>query len=318
MVFPPPKLAVISSAAAVAVGTVLLITTHDEHHQYHNLHHLSHLLNFLHSGTDAVSSWLTPPYLYLLVNAIIISILASAKIHSRAAAASRGDVLDIGRRRRPPSLLLETDGRNSSIGADEIKGLEKGVGEEGEVYAPAPPVLLRDRWDDSDGDHHRDTVAPPPELGSPTSSGEATNFTPSKGGGRKAAGLGISNSKSARRNDTLDSTWNMITDGRHVPITRHLKKSDTWSSSHVSHPSAAAGKAMKESETFIGDAGKAAGSAAAAGKVVRKRGPSLSQEELNRRVEAFINNFNEEMRLQRQESLNRYKESLRGGEVFSF
>ncbi|CAI0439081.1 unnamed protein product [Linum tenue] len=271
IMFPPPKLVAVISSAAVAtvaaVATMSSSTTHDNND--HNLHHLSQLLNFLHSSTAAVSSWLTPPYLYLLVNAIIVSLLASAKIHSRTAAASPGDAVDIGRR-RPPTTLLETDGGSGSI------------------------------------------VAPPPESGSPTP-GEATNFTPSKGGGSKAAAAGLG------RNGTLDSTWNMIREGRHVPITRHLKKSDTWNSSHVSPPPSSAGKAMKKSETFIRDAGKAAGPAVAAGKVVRRRRePSLSQEELNRRVEAFIDNFNEEMRLQRQESLNRYKESLRGGEVFSF
>ncbi|KAL8152181.1 hypothetical protein V2J09_009941 [Rumex salicifolius] len=108
-----------------------------------------------------------------------------------------------------------------------------------------------------------------------------------------------------KRSETLESTWRTITEGRHMPLTRHLKKSDTWenqgrqpASSDPSSPSI-----VKKSDTFTDRTNQSA-------KILKKE-PSLSQDELNRRVEAFINKVNEEMRLQRQQSMQKFKDTTR-------
>lgn len=122
-----------------------------------------------------------------------------------------------------------------------------------------------------------------------------------------------------KRQETLESTWKTITDGRHVPLTRHLRKSDTFEnhgggrSSAVESP--VAQRNVTKSETFRDRTNyEPAGvslSPSSGGRL--RKEASLSQDELNRRVEAFINKFNEEMRLQRQESLNQYTEMVNRG-----
>jgi len=103
----------------------------------------------------------------------------------------------------------------------------------------------------------------------------------------------------AKRHETLESTWKAITEGRSVPLSRHMKKCDTWQSRGNLAPPLE----NKSDETFpdVSTAGR-----------LRKE-PSLSQEELNRRVEAFIRKFNEEMRLQRQQSLEQYMQMVNRG-----
>lgn len=117
-----------------------------------------------------------------------------------------------------------------------------------------------------------------------------------------------------KKQETLESTWKTITEGRAMPLNRHLKKSDTFESQPRRNgvPLAdlnggvggGSGPMMKKSDTFSGMEKSVS--------PVRKE-PSLSQDELNRRVEAFINKFNAEMRLQRQESLRQYREMVNGG-----
>lgn len=126
-----------------------------------------------------------------------------------------------------------------------------------------------------------------------------------------------------RKEETLESTWKAITEGRGPPLARHLKKSDTWDTRPGRRPSGGVGSgeidpaaaapagAMRKAETF-NDGG--AGRDKAAAPV--RREPSLGQDELNRRVEAFIHKFNMEMRLQRQESLKHYNDMLGRGSQY--
>lgn len=135
--------------------------------------------------------------------------------------------------------------------------------------------------------------------------------------GGKVVALGVTKPK---RQGTLESTWRTITEGRAMPLTRHLKKSDTWETqpgrngtplADLNGGNGGAGvPVMKKSETF-GGREKRASSPGSGGKL--RKEPSLSQDELNRRVEAFINKFNAEMRLQRQESLRQYREMINRG-----
>ncbi|CAL5086114.1 unnamed protein product [Urochloa decumbens] len=126
-----------------------------------------------------------------------------------------------------------------------------------------------------------------------------------------------------RKEETLESTWKAITEGRGPPLARHLKKSDTWDTRPGRRPSGGVGSgeidpapaappagAMRKAETF-NDGGAGRSKPAPAAPV--RREPSLGQDELNRRVEAFIHKFNMEMRLQRQESLKHYNDMLGRG-----
>lgn len=130
----------------------------------------------------------------------------------------------------------------------------------------------------------------------------------------KSAGMRALKVAKPKRQETLESTWKMITEGRHVPLTRHTKKSDAWEH-HVASTSApwdhvAAPENFQERTSYNSPP------AAAAGSRIRKD-RSLGQDELNRRVDAFIRKFNEDMRMQRQESLmNQYKEMMQRGLYF--
>lgn len=133
----------------------------------------------------------------------------------------------------------------------------------------------------------------------------------------------ISNEFSLNPNDSLDRMWRAIMEGKGKTVTPMLKKSDTWTATIrkaeplLSHGDGKAGdggggedhddgdpvswakRELRKSETFNDTASL-------------RREKSMSPEELYKRAEAFIKNFNHQMKLQRLESYRRFMEMVNG------
>ncbi|KAF5733973.1 hypothetical protein HS088_TW16G00414 [Tripterygium wilfordii] len=120
--------------------------------------------------------------------------------------------------------------------------------------------------------------------------------------------------------DTLEDTWRLIMEGKGKTAKPELKKSGTWDTpprvmvskdeeddvdgDDGNDPVAWARREMRKSDTFNDRV------TLIKREIVQK---SMNHDELTQRVEAFINNFNKDMRLQRQESEQLFREIISRG-----
>ncbi|KAI3710333.1 hypothetical protein L2E82_40111 [Cichorium intybus] len=322
---------------------------------------------------SAILSWLRPPYLYIVVNGIIFIIAASSRFHHHynhyhsehqcqplVNETNSLPPLDLPSELQPLSIQPRFDILEQPTVVFEPEG-ENRVTEEAPVpYESEPPVIDIETVLVNDSDVTAEaedkfvisstwnlpqlmTESPPSEqkiqsdLILPVrdrplvSSRFAHQRRTAKINPEGVRSLRVAKS---RKHETLESTWKTITDGRHMPLNRHLRKSDTfeYNQHHApprdalpgeQGPSSAVGdtNVMNKSETFNDRTDydiqnhrilSSKNSLLPGGGKLRKEG-SLSHDELNRRVEAFIKKFNDEMRLQRQESLQRYMDMINRG-----
>ncbi|XP_057810233.1 uncharacterized protein LOC131024710 [Salvia miltiorrhiza] len=107
--------------------------------------------------------------------------------------------------------------------------------------------------------------------------------------------------REAEGDDTMDSTWQTIVEGRSKKLTKSESVPPRSRVEEHQHR-----KELRKLETFNDGA-----SIRRLGGL--RRDPSLDVDEFNRQVEAFINKFNRDMRLQRQESDQRFLDMIKRG-----
>ncbi|KAI3869338.1 hypothetical protein MKX03_014516 [Papaver bracteatum] len=342
---------------------------------------LEFIVNQLPQLWNSMKSWLAPPYLYILINGIILTIAASSRFHHQhgdkisddqdmeilattpatkiqanqslpdfpiSSVDDDKEIFVISRNYpviTEPEVLDDfvTEKKNNPVVSNLEKEPEKMYGQlEKSNLADMKSIIDSTFTDGAVNSTSTWTLNRGDSIEMPSEYSDKPPMS-SRFGHRKSTksnnegGKGLRSVANRKRNDTLESTWKTITEGRSIPLARHLKKSDTWethnpTSSHVSSASLSSSSAaplsadhqfnqlnkMKKSETFTKDGVGGANTTTSlrrgnSGKLRKEQ--SLSQDDLNRRVEAFIKKFNEEMRLQRQESLNQYNEMVKQGLV---
>ncbi|KAM7254978.1 hypothetical protein ACFE04_020219 [Oxalis oulophora] len=236
-----------------------------------------------------ICAWLKPPYLFVIINGIIIFIAASSKfynhhqlpssLHQEISPHNRYDRQMLSYQQNfndedAPELMMNND---RTLDAGFGDHLEYSMVEDVSTYTAVPHTdsIKVEKTPLSSKFCHQKHVKVTLQV-------KLIRIRRSFLGGERENGA-----TAATRHETLENTWKMITELKKSETTvnrlnggqHYVKKSDPFKDkTNYEAPLVSTWKLRKE--------------------------PSLSQDEVNRRVEDFIHKFNKDLRLQRQESLN--------------
>lgn len=270
-------------------------------------------------------SCLEPPYLYLLVNFIIIAVAASSRFQQSGFSYQHS--------------TTTTNNKTYNYSYNTLPAVSfapivvHSVSDEGYVLGTPLPMVVYEP-------HSRGNWPVLPEVGndgkivslkSEVAEPKSTPVESAKISQRKNYSKSISEGNprgmkyptadlkqvpvTTTATETLESAWNKITKSRKIT------KLDTWSddSRQLNTDEIESQRKSIKSESFNCkektwfDPRLSASARAHRVKAVLTRESSPSPDELNQRVEAFIKKFNKQMRLQREESIQQYNELLRRG-----
>ncbi|KAI3409281.1 DUF4408 domain-containing protein [Psidium guajava] len=255
---------------------------------------------------DPLLSWFRPPYLFVVVNGIIITIAATSRCFQQAqpgaVAPERvavAEEIEVAEATPVAEAAPVAEAFNEFRNFEEKRVVVVGNG------------AGSGRGDGYDGDGEGERRLPSGR----SASTPRRRVDPSEEAlvsrrlvRRKAAdGDHLQGGKALRRSVkrsnesmSMEDVWKAIVEAGAMSATRHVKDDETDHHQISLLASPSPQPSMRKSATF-----KDRNS-----RLMRKE---LSPDELNRRVEAFINKFNEEMRMQREESMSPFKEMVSRG-----
>ncbi|CAH9093581.1 unnamed protein product [Cuscuta epithymum] len=226
---------------------------------------------------------LRPPYLYAIINGIILTLLCASRFQQESLEDHQKTSTQPGHQFRP---FLPRP-------SPEVVPVKTALSKDGHPLMHSAALSSEEEFIKKGNDHHPTFVK---EHISRSHSTESRRSSPELLSAAAGEPPLPDHNPASEPHASLEDTWRMIAERSNVPPTPQLKRQQLKS------------KTFKERSNY-GEPPK--GCSAAAAKM--RREPWLSQDELNRRVEAFIEKFNEEMRLQRQRSLQQHMEMIRRG-----
>jgi len=259
---------------------------------------------------DSFSRWLTPPYLFFLLNCIILAIFANSRGAHRpkfnlAPNHSHDEPQEPDHHRHFSQVKeIGVSRQDSAPEENEIIHCE-----EAEVIdsGSAIPLLEVEKRTNSS-----EAAAWKPDGGIASADDRSNKMLASARFTRRKVSVHESACKSLRvtqkhKEETFESVWKKITEGRHPPLTRHLRSTPNNPDGSRNDHSSPSARRRREEESSAPPrrGGRGAGSL--------KRETSVGVDDLNKRVEAFIEKFNADMRLQKKESLLHYMEMMNRG-----